>query len=257
MIMYTCPRCKTLLETDDALGMKDEACPLCKKTNRVPPSKAQKQLQKDKDRAVEELKKSQARQLAELQRLAETTRRAEAECLQKQQETEKQQQYFAAIQQAKANPGTPKVWYCQQNGQERGPMQEALLQKWIDDGQLGPDARVRTKEGNAWIQLRDIPERFHVPVHKTKTFPMSHGQQGQVVAVRPVKSAGISIILTVFLGPLGMFYSTITGAIIMTIVSLPLAVVTFGLGLIVTWPICIIWGALAASSYNKKVARAS
>jgi len=64
---------------------------------------------------------------------------------------------------------------------------------------------------------------------------------------------GISIILTVLFGPLGMLYSTIMGAIIMAVLSVIIAVFTAGLGLIITWPICIIWGAVATSSHNKKL----
>jgi len=84
---------------------------------------------------------------------------------------------------------------------------------------------------------------------------MSNAPQQVVVVVKPVKSAGVAIILTVLFGPLGMFYSTIAGGIIMTILSLLVALFTLGLGLIITWPICIIWGALAASSYNKRITR--
>ena len=159
-IKYKCKYCKTVLETDASLGMKEEACPICKKVNVVPPSKEQQREQKEREKAIQQQRKEQ------LQR-EEAARLAETELLQKQHETEKQQQYLAAIGQAKANPGTPKIWYCQQNGQERGPMQEALLQRWIDDDQLGLDDCVRTEEGNVWIRLRDIPERFHVPVQKT------------------------------------------------------------------------------------------
>lgn len=73
------------------------------------------------------------------------------------------------------------------------------------------------------------------------------------IVVTPTKSVGISIILTVVFGPLGMFYSTIAGAIIMLIISGILGFVTFGYGLIITHPICVIWGALATHSYNKKL----
>lgn len=75
----------------------------------------------------------------------------------------------------------------------------------------------------------------------------------EYVVVTPTKSVGISIILTVLFGPLGMFYTTIWGGIIMSVISLLVGVVTFGMGLIITWPICVIWGALAANSYNKKL----
>jgi hypothetical protein len=41
------------------------------------------------------------------------------------------------------------------------------------------------------------------------------------------------------------------GAIIMIFVTIGLAVVTSGIGLILTQIICIIWGMLAADRYNK------
>ena len=75
----------------------------------------------------------------------------------------------------------------------------------------------------------------------------------QPTIVISTKSPGIAIILTILFGPIGMFYSTIPGAIVMCLVSLVVGVLTFGLGFLLTWPICIVWGALAASAYNKKV----
>ncbi len=39
----------------------------------------------------------------------------------------------------------------------------------------------------------------------------------------------------------------------MMAISLIVALFTLGLGLLLTWPICIIWGAAAASSYNEKL----
>lgn len=75
----------------------------------------------------------------------------------------------------------------------------------------------------------------------------------QVVIVSTTKSMGISIILTFLFGPLGMLYSTIPGAIIMAILSVIIGVLTFGFGFLLTWPICIIWGAVATSSYNKRL----
>ncbi|MDX2048730.1 MAG: hypothetical protein SFU87_18225 [Chitinophagaceae bacterium] len=78
--------------------------------------------------------------------------------------------------------------------------------------------------------------------------------QKQVVIVQSQKSLGLTIILTILFGPLGMLYSTITGGIVMIIASLLVAIITFGLGLIITWPICIIWAAIATNDYNKKLA---
>jgi pSer/pThr/pTyr-binding forkhead associated (FHA) protein len=72
-----------------------------------------------------------------------------------------------------------------------------------------------------------------------------------VIVAQP-KSVGISILLTFLFGPFGMFYSTITGGIIMSVVSIFLALITFGFSGFLTWPICIIWGAVAADQENKK-----
>ncbi len=74
-----------------------------------------------------------------------------------------------------------------------------------------------------------------------------------VVVTRSPKSVGISIALTLFFGPLGMFYSTIIGAIIMSIISIIVGIFTMGIGLLVIWPINVIWAAIATNSYNKKL----
>ncbi|WP_304246458.1 hypothetical protein [Phocaeicola plebeius] len=74
-----------------------------------------------------------------------------------------------------------------------------------------------------------------------------------VVVTKSPKSVGISIALTLFFGPLGMFYSTILGAIIMIIVDIVVGIFTLGFGLIITWPIQVIWAAIATSMYNKKL----
>lgn len=76
-----------------------------------------------------------------------------------------------------------------------------------------------------------------------------------VVVTRSPKSVGISIALTLFFGPLGMFYSTVAGAIVMIIIDLIVGILTLGIGLLVTWPIQVIWAAIATSSYNKKLMR--
>jgi hypothetical protein len=64
---------------------------------------------------------------------------------------------------------------------------------------------------------------------------------------------GIAIVLATLLSPLGMFYSTVFGATVMMLISLLVGVFILGFVIILTWPICIIWGAAAASSYNGKL----
>ena len=67
------------------------------------------------------------------------------------------------------------------------------------------------------------------------------------------KSMAVAIILTILFGPLGMLYSTIMGGVIMLGVSLLVAFFTLGFGLAITWPICVIWAAIATNSYNKGI----
>ncbi len=72
------------------------------------------------------------------------------------------------------------------------------------------------------------------------------------------KSITLAVILSMAFGPFGMFYSTISGAIIMLVTNLIIFVsgfLTWGEGwkyYILSWLICVIWSAIAVSSYNKK-----
>lgn len=84
----------------------------------------------------------------------------------------------------------------------------------------------------------------------------SQGPQ-HVVVTQSTKNVGIAIILTFLFGPLGMFYSTIIGGIVMLVVSLFVAIFTLGIGLLFTWPVCIIWGAIAAKNYNDNLLRST
>ncbi len=57
----------------------------------------------------------------------------------------------------------------------------------------------------------------------------------------------LSLVLTFFLGPFGMLYSTITGALVMLVLYLALGIPTLGWALAGLHPIAMIWGAWAAS----------
>jgi len=74
------------------------------------------------------------------------------------------------------------------------------------------------------------------------------------VIVVSQKNLGLSLILTIIFGPLGMLYSTIMGGIIMIIVSFIVMLLTFGMGIFFTWPVCVIWGTVAVVNHNKKAA---
>ncbi len=77
--------------------------------------------------------------------------------------------------------------------------------------------------------------------------------QTNTVVIMQQKSVLVSLLLSFFFGPLGMLYSTILGAIIMLIITVPVAVFTAGIGLIFTVPICMIWSFIAIKTHNSKL----
>lgn len=83
-------------------------------------------------------------------------------------------------------------------------------------------------------------------------FQNQGSQMPQQIVVKTQKSVGVALILAFLFGPLGMLYSTIAGGIIMLIVTGFVAIFTLGFGLLITWPVCMIWAAIAANSYNKQ-----
>jgi hypothetical protein len=66
------------------------------------------------------------------------------------------------------------------------------------------------------------------------------------------KSVGLAFLLALVFGPLGMLYTTVAGAIIMLIVNAVVGTLTVGLGLVITWPLCVVWSCLAAASHNRR-----
>lgn len=75
----------------------------------------------------------------------------------------------------------------------------------------------------------------------------------QVVVVGAQKSVGVAAILALVFGPLGLLYSTVAGALTMFLVTLVVGLLTLGVGLLVTNPLCALWGALAAKAHNQKL----
>ena len=81
------------------------------------------------------------------------------------------------------------------------------------------------------------------------------------IVTRPTKSRGIAALLVFFFWPIGMFYSTLTGALLMSFVIGPVvlwASLSSGLGLILLpfyFLSCLIWAILAVNNYNRKIIR--
>jgi hypothetical protein len=82
---------------------------------------------------------------------------------------------------------------------------------------------------------------------------MNDTSQKQIIIVKSEKSVGLACALAFFFGPIGLLYSTPKGAIIMFFVNCFVGLFTLGFGLILTWPICAVWGWNAASKHNKQL----
>jgi hypothetical protein len=71
--------------------------------------------------------------------------------------------------------------------------------------------------------------------------------------VQQQKNVGTAMILAIVFGPLGLLYSSVTGGVVMFILSLFVAVATLGVGLVLTWLVCIFWAYKAATDYNARI----
>lgn len=80
--------------------------------------------------------------------------------------------------------------------------------------------------------------------------PASNPQQPQYIIVKSNKSVGVALLLTFLFGPLGLLYASVSGGIIMLIISVFVAIFTLGFGVLITWPICMIWAAVAVNNQN-------
>ena len=68
------------------------------------------------------------------------------------------------------------------------------------------------------------------------------------------KSQGVSFLLTFFFGPLGAFYASPLTGLLTLLISVVAAVFTFGVSLLFTWPMTIIWAAIVVSNHNSRAA---
>ena len=65
------------------------------------------------------------------------------------------------------------------------------------------------------------------------------------------RSVVLALVLTLFLGPLGLFYASVPGALVLIGLAAVGVVPTFGFVLIFVWPASIAWAAVAASNKHK------
>jgi hypothetical protein len=127
------------------------------------------------------------------------------------------------------------------------------------------DAKYCVNCGAKFVCSKDSTEKTQTnPLHKHEspatTSDVNVASLNIAAAAINSKNLGISLLLTLFFGPLGMLYSTIIGGLLMLILPIPVFMgmfssnVGFAFGLvffIFYWLICIVWGMIAANNHNK------
>lgn len=68
----------------------------------------------------------------------------------------------------------------------------------------------------------------------------------------PTKNTSLALVLALFLGPLGMLYTTKTGGFIFLILSMTALLLNLGTGLIVLWILQLLWTGISVYRYNKR-----
>jgi hypothetical protein len=127
---------------------------------------------------------------------------------------------------------------------------------WVEHKKRLAAGRLREKEERAECEAeeREGEERQERALRGAEERELGNLAVSQsVVLAMPTKSVALAFLLAFLFGPLGMLYSTAAGGLIMLMVSPIVACATGGLGLLISWPICILWAMAAASSYNQKL----
>lgn len=68
----------------------------------------------------------------------------------------------------------------------------------------------------------------------------------------PLKSVSVALLFCVFLGPVGMLYSTVVGGTIMIMIGFVVACAKFFIPIAMVWLISCIWGVAAVNRFNRK-----
>ena len=121
------------------------------------------------------------------------------------------------------------------------------------------------------VIISSLGKNKYVPQQNIETGGVqttSYSRAPRYNEIRSTKSVALAVMLVVLFGPLGMFYSTIKGALFMTFVapilfgalffigfSSPEFFVLLVIGLLIYYPICLIWSGRAANSYNQRINR--
>lgn len=77
--------------------------------------------------------------------------------------------------------------------------------------------------------------------------------RAQPIYSLPFKSVAISLLFTVFLGPVGLLYGSFIGGLMMIICIVAAFCARFLFIVLMLWMLCCVWGVKAVENYNKKL----
>jgi hypothetical protein len=67
---------------------------------------------------------------------------------------------------------------------------------------------------------------------------------------REPKRVRTAVLMAIFLGPLGLMYTSVGAGLFMLFVMVVLGLFTVGMGIVPVWALCVAWAYLAASHSN-------
>ncbi len=71
----------------------------------------------------------------------------------------------------------------------------------------------------------------------------------------PLKNIAGALLFCVFLGPIGLLYSTVFGGALMIVLGFIAVCAKFIVPIVMVWLMSCVWGVAAANRYNKKIIR--
>ena len=161
-----------------------------------------------------------------------------------------------------------KKYYYTDGANSFGPFTLEELQ----EKNIGRETMIWYEGVADWQPARTIPGLFEkfksVPppipkassnINRTDNFQNHHTTNNSppppqtVVVVGKSKSVGLAFVLTFLFGPLGLFYSSVVGGVVMLIITVIIGIISFGFLAFLTWIPCIIWGVVSANNANKKM----
>lgn len=77
----------------------------------------------------------------------------------------------------------------------------------------------------------------------------------QLIVLAAPKSVTVAVLLVMMLGPFGMLYCTVVGALVTGAVGLGFAMLSFKAGLYATYGACLVWAGVAARQHNNRLVR--